>query len=72
MAKWLAAFMDEGLAEWEMPNKTKGFITLGANWRYDTDMPKRLLAKSQNKTEALAAIMDGYSSTDFTKIFTWH
>jgi hypothetical protein len=22
--------------------------------------------------EALAAIMDGYSSTDFTKIFTWH
>jgi uncharacterized protein YbcC (UPF0753/DUF2309 family) len=33
MAKWLAAFMDEGLAEWEMPNK-KGFITLGANWRY--------------------------------------
>jgi hypothetical protein len=30
MAKWLTAFMDEGL-EWEMPNKTKGFITLGAN-----------------------------------------
>jgi uncharacterized protein YbcC (UPF0753/DUF2309 family) len=34
MAKWLAAFMDEGLAEWEMPNKVKGFIALGANWRY--------------------------------------
>jgi uncharacterized protein YbcC (UPF0753/DUF2309 family) len=31
MAKWLAAFMDEGLAEWEMPNKNQGFITLGAN-----------------------------------------
>jgi hypothetical protein len=35
--------------------------------------PKRLLAKSQKtKMEALAAIMDGYSSTDFTKIFTSH
>jgi uncharacterized protein YbcC (UPF0753/DUF2309 family) len=34
MAKWLAAFMDEGLAEWEMPNKSKGFIVLGANWWY--------------------------------------
>jgi uncharacterized protein YbcC (UPF0753/DUF2309 family) len=27
-----AAFMDEGLAEWEMPNKSEGFYTLGANW----------------------------------------
>jgi uncharacterized protein YbcC (UPF0753/DUF2309 family) len=33
MAKWLAAFMDEGLAEWEMPNKKKGFIVC-TNWRY--------------------------------------
>jgi hypothetical protein len=63
--------MDEGLAEWEMPNKTKGFITLGANW-YDTDMPKTTMETSQNKNEALDAIMNGYSSTDFTKIFTWH
>jgi hypothetical protein len=29
------------------------------------DIPKQRL-------EALAAIMNGYSSTDFTKIFTWH
>jgi uncharacterized protein YbcC (UPF0753/DUF2309 family) len=28
MAKWLAAFMDEGLAEWEMPNKSEGFYSL--------------------------------------------
>ncbi len=25
MAKWLSAFMDEGLAEWDMPFKTEGF-----------------------------------------------
>jgi uncharacterized protein YbcC (UPF0753/DUF2309 family) len=57
-----------------MPKKSEGFYNA---WRklavYDTDMPKRLLAKSQKqKMEALDAIMDGYSSTDFTKIFTWH
>jgi hypothetical protein len=26
--------MDEGLAEWEMPNKSEGFIVLSANWWY--------------------------------------
>jgi uncharacterized protein YbcC (UPF0753/DUF2309 family) len=65
--------MDEGLAEWEMPNKT-GFYNA---WRklavYDTDMPKTTISEiPKNKMEALAAIMDGYSSTDFTKIFTSH
>jgi uncharacterized protein YbcC (UPF0753/DUF2309 family) len=48
MAKWLAAFMDEGLAEWKC-NKSEGFY----NWRklavYDTDMPKMTIGTSQNK-----------------------
>jgi uncharacterized protein YbcC (UPF0753/DUF2309 family) len=56
-----------------MPNKNQGFYNA---WRKLLYMilicPKRLLAKSQTKMEALAAIMDGYSSTDFTKIFTSH
>jgi uncharacterized protein YbcC (UPF0753/DUF2309 family) len=40
---------------------------------YDTDMPKTTISETQKKKmEALAAIMDGYSSTDFTKIFTSH
>jgi uncharacterized protein YbcC (UPF0753/DUF2309 family) len=41
--------MDEGLAEWKCPIKPRFYNA----WRklavYDTDMPKRLLAKSQNK-----------------------
>jgi uncharacterized protein YbcC (UPF0753/DUF2309 family) len=46
-------------------------------WRklavYDTDMPKTTISEIPKKQkEALAAIMDGYSSTDFTKIFTSH
>ena len=31
MVKWLSAFMDEGLAEWELPFKTEGFY---AAWRH--------------------------------------
>jgi uncharacterized protein YbcC (UPF0753/DUF2309 family) len=74
MAKWLAAFMDEGLAEWEMPNKSEGFYSA---WRklavYDNDMPKMGIGDiPKTKTEALDIVMNGYSSTDFTKIFTWH
>jgi uncharacterized protein YbcC (UPF0753/DUF2309 family) len=47
MAKWLAAFMDEGLAEWECPIKA-GFYNA---WRklavYDTDMPKMTISEIQ-------------------------
>jgi hypothetical protein len=35
-------------------------------------MPKTTISNQKQKMEALAAIMDGYSSTIFTKIFTWH
>jgi uncharacterized protein YbcC (UPF0753/DUF2309 family) len=74
MAKWLAAFMDEGLAEWEMPNRNEGFYNA---WRrlavYDTDMPKTTISEiPKTKMEALVATMNGYSLTDFTKIFTSH
>jgi uncharacterized protein YbcC (UPF0753/DUF2309 family) len=47
----VAAFMDEGLAEWEMPIKAKGFIVLGKLAVYDTDMPKMTIGdipKKQN------------------------
>ncbi|MFT5252108.1 MAG: hypothetical protein ACI87N_001114 [Flavobacteriales bacterium] len=74
MAKWLAAFMDEGLAEWEMPNKEDGFY--GA-WRklaiYDTDLPKTALSEiPKTSNEALNAIMEGYEASDYAKIFTSH
>jgi hypothetical protein len=74
MAKWLAAFMDEGLAEWEMPNKKEGFYSA---WRklvvYDNDMPKIAIGDiPKTKTEALEKLLKGYSTSDFTKIFTWH
>lgn len=74
ISKWLAAFMDEGLAEWEMPNKNEGFYSA---WRklavYDNDMPKIAIGDiPKTKGAALTQLMNGYSEMDFTKIFTWH
>ena len=74
MAKWLAAFIDEGLAEWEMPNKNEGFYSA---WRklavYDTDMPKTIISEiPQTSAETLTHILSGYAEIDLTKILTFH
>jgi hypothetical protein len=74
MTKWLAAFMDEGLAEWEMPNKEDGFYVA---WRklaiYDTDLPKTTLKEiPKTSEEALNLILEGYTESAHTKIFTHH
>ena len=74
MSKWLAAFMDEGLAEWQMPNKEKGFY---AAWKalaiYDNDMG-RLSAKDLPKTsfEALALVLETQNDANYNAIFSAH
>ena len=74
MAKWLAAFMDEGLAEWEMPFKSECFYEA---WRYLvlydkesgirslTDIPKTSL-------DALDSILADYPEEEYTEILTYH
>ncbi|GAA4800632.1 DUF2309 domain-containing protein [Litoribaculum gwangyangense] len=74
LAKWLAAFMDEGLAEWDMPNKHEGFY--GA-WRklaiYDNELPKTTISEiPKTSLEALEEVLKEYSKDDYTKIFTYH
>src|SRR5690606_37108015 len=74
MAKWLAAFLDEGLAEWTMPNKNEGFYKA---WRklaiYDNDLPKLTLKEiPTTSAEALDDVLHGYSEEDITKICTFH
>jgi uncharacterized protein len=74
LAKWLANFMDEGLAEWEMPNKSEGFY--GA-WRklavYDTDIPKTALAEiPKTSIEVLNEALNKYGEEQFTRICTFH
>ncbi len=74
MAKWLAAFLDEGLAEWDMPYKSEGFY---AAWRllavYDSEIGKTALKKiPKTSADALEQVLEAYAEADYTQIFTYH
>lgn len=74
MAKWLAAFMDEGLAEWQMPNKEKGFYVA---WKalavYDKDMGGMSLKQlPKTSIEALERVLNPYNETSYNAIFSAH
>ncbi|UAM99961.1 DUF2309 domain-containing protein [Polaribacter litorisediminis] len=75
MVKWLSSFMDEGLAEWEMPYKTEGFYTA---WRllvvYDSESTGKTALKDIPKTSiaTLEEILKDYKESDYTAIFTHH
>jgi uncharacterized protein YbcC (UPF0753/DUF2309 family) len=75
MVKWLSSFMDEGLAEWEMPYKTEGFYTA---WRllvvYDSESTGKTALKDIPKTSiaTLEEILKDYTESDYTAIFTHH
>ena len=74
MSKWLASFMDEGLAEWEMPFKSEGFYSA---WRllvvYDSETGSTAL-KDIPKTslETLELLLKDQSESDYVTIFTYH
>lgn len=74
MSKWLAAFMDEGLAEWEMPFKERGFYgAWRALARYD-----KTLGIANNTTipetsmQALKEVLAHYPEDQHKDIFTYH
>ena len=74
MVKWLSAFMDEGLAEWDMPFKTEGFY---AAWRhliiYDSEIGMTSLNEiPKTSDEALEQLLSHYSEDDYINIFTYH
>jgi uncharacterized protein YbcC (UPF0753/DUF2309 family) len=74
MAKWLAAFMDEGLAEWDMPFKEKGFY---AAWRqlaiYDAEIGfKNLNEIPTTSKEALETILKEYPEDSYIDLFNYH
>ncbi len=74
MVKWLAAFMDEGLGEWQMPGKEDGFYKA---WRalaiYDGELGVTVSSEiPKNSSEALTHVLAGYSGQEYTRIFTYH
>ncbi|THD69165.1 DUF2309 domain-containing protein [Robertkochia marina] len=73
-AKWVGAFMDEGLGEWGMPNKEEGFYT---SWKkiakYDTELSKgRHCTMPASAGEAIEEVLKPYSTSDRKEIITLH
>ena len=75
MAKWLAAFLDQGQATWPMPHREDGFF---AAWRavapYDTELPHRgdLSDVPERPLNALAEALRGYDETQWEAILQCH
>ena len=74
MSKWLSAFMDEGLAEWQMPFKEKGFY---AAWKqlavYDKDFGKPSLKHlPETSIEALVQVLNAHQITNYNEVFSAH
>lgn len=74
MSKWLAAFMDEGIAEWQMPNKEKGFYNA---WKalaiYDKEIRKPSLKHLPNTSiEALEQVLSAHNITGYNDLFSAH
>ena len=72
--KWLMAFLDEGLAEWEMPFKEEGFYQA---WRklasYDNRINRKEIAKLPDDSQsALAKILQDHSKEDQLNILRHH
>ena len=74
MVKWLSVFMDEGLSEWEMPNKSSGFFKA---WRtlapYDSEIGTLLAADLPSSShEALTQTVGHFSEKQQLQIFESH
>lgn len=75
MAKWLAAFVDQGNAPWPMPNRHNGFY---AAWRtvapHDTSLPRRnqLRDLPERPLEALSDALSGYDEPQWESILQYH
>lgn len=74
MSKWLAAFMDEGLAEWDMPFKSEGFYTA---WRnliiYDSQIGETSLKEiPKSSYVTLERILSKYEEHQYVSILSYH
>jgi uncharacterized protein YbcC (UPF0753/DUF2309 family) len=74
VSKWLGVFMDEGLAEWEMPGRSKGFF---AAWRELAVYDQEIAVGSINEIpktagEALSLVLENYSPQQRIDIIRYH
>lgn len=74
MTKWLGVFLDEGLAEWQMPNKEQGFYNA---WKslaiYDNTIGKvKLTNLPKTSLDAIEQVLSAHKITNITDVFSAH
>ncbi|RRO19183.1 DUF2309 domain-containing protein [Flavobacteriaceae bacterium 14752] len=74
LVKWLMAFLDEGLAEWQMPNKEKGFFKA---WKslaeYDKEINKDIIDKlPDSSTATIQWILKAFDENHHQHIIEHH
>ena len=74
VSKWLSVFVDEGLAEWEMPGKSNGFFTA---WRNLVIHDKQINVGSVDEipatpNEVLSFVLGNYPQQKPVDIFRYH
>jgi len=75
LAKWLSAFLDQGQAEWPMPDCEAGFYhAFRATARYDRSIPghDRIGDLPAEPTVAIEQVLDGHSPECWRDIFVSH
>ncbi|MFC7021064.1 MULTISPECIES: DUF2309 domain-containing protein [Haloarcula] len=72
LTKWLAAFLDEGRAEWEMPNGEAGFyVAFRTVAEHDGDIPDEGIVGNLPDTPlaALETLLEPYPESQWVPIF---
>jgi len=74
MVKWLTAFLDEGTAEWEMPNREDGFFKAWRNLaKYDKQIKISALEEIPfSADEALESSLNAYADEHYLQILEYH
>jgi uncharacterized protein YbcC (UPF0753/DUF2309 family) len=72
LSKWLSTFLDEGSADWSMPNRKAGFYAAFRGVaRYDTEVPDTGVVADlpETPTEAIEAALGTYPESQWRPIF---
>jgi uncharacterized protein YbcC (UPF0753/DUF2309 family) len=75
LSKWLAAFLDEGQAEWPLPNRERGFYAAFRHAaRYDREIPdaEAVTALPGDPTDAVRDLLVDYPEGRWDAIFEHH
>jgi hypothetical protein len=75
LAKWLAAFLDQGGAEWPMPDRDRGFYAAFRTVaRHDAEIPdgEAIAALPDDPLEAVRSYLAAYPEAEWTAILEFH